>query len=259
MLRHTFAFALLPLALLTLVSTDAGACCSQRTFVASTGNDANPCTVVAPCRSFAAALGQTESHGEIIVLDSAGYGPVTIPNPISITAPPGIYAGITVVSGDGITVVTGSSSKVVLRGLTINGEGGQNGINFVSGQGLQIHDCVVSDMAANGIQLEAPGSTVLVTGTLVRQSLQSGIYLQGTQVAVLDGVRAEGNRYGVYARSGPSVTIRNSVVVNSFSGGGFNLEASSADSTMTISNSVSSSNSGHGVAASGNVSSAAPK
>ena len=77
---------------------------AQRTFVASTGLDANPCSIGAPCRSFGAAISHTDSDGEIIVLDSAGYGPVTIIQSVSIIAPPGVYAGISVFSGDGVTI-----------------------------------------------------------------------------------------------------------------------------------------------------------
>src|SRR5437870_11556491 len=76
---------------------------AQRTFVsAATGNDANPCTRTAPCRNFAAAIAQTASGGEVVVLDSGGYGTVTINQAVSLIAPSGVYAGITVFSGAGI-------------------------------------------------------------------------------------------------------------------------------------------------------------
>jgi hypothetical protein len=100
---------------------------AQRTFVASTGLDANPCSISAPCRSFCAAVAHTDINGEIIVLDSAGYGAVTITKSVSIIAPPGVYAGISVFSGNGVTIDS-PSAKVVLRGLSINGQGGNVGI-----------------------------------------------------------------------------------------------------------------------------------
>src|SRR6266571_6657569 len=82
---------------------------AQRTFVsAATGNDANPCTRTAPCRNFAAAIAQTQSGGEVVVLDSGGYGTVTITQAVSLVAPAGVYAGISVFSGTGITVNAGS-------------------------------------------------------------------------------------------------------------------------------------------------------
>jgi hypothetical protein len=82
---------------LTLVAAQAFA--AQRTFVASTGLDVNPCSITQPCRAFAAALALTDPDGEIIVKDSAGYGRVTIDRSVTITSPPGIYAGISVLAG----------------------------------------------------------------------------------------------------------------------------------------------------------------
>ena len=76
----------------------------QRTFVSGAGNDANPCSRTAPCRTFGAAMAQTNAGGEVYVLDSAGYGPFTINKSVSIVAPLGVTAGISVFSGDGIDI-----------------------------------------------------------------------------------------------------------------------------------------------------------
>src|SRR5437867_994768 len=114
------------LILLVLIAASAQAT-SLRTFVASTGLDTNPCSRTSPCRSFAAALVETAPSGEIIVLDSAGYGPVTINQSVTIVSPPGVYAGITATSGNGITISgTTQNDVVVIRGLTINGGGTGN-------------------------------------------------------------------------------------------------------------------------------------
>src|SRR4029450_1625619 len=99
---------------------------TQRTFVAHDGVDNPACSLAAPCRGFTAALAATSANGDVIVLDSAGYGTVTIAKAVSIIAPAGIYAGISVSSGNGVTVNAGASDKVVLRGLTINGQGGRS-------------------------------------------------------------------------------------------------------------------------------------
>ena len=88
-----------------------------------------------------------------MVLDSAGYGPVTITQSVSTVAPAGIYAGISVFSGDGITV-NGSNIVVTLRGLIINGQGGDNGIVFTSGKRLIVDRCTISNMASDGILLK---------------------------------------------------------------------------------------------------------
>src|SRR5215468_2475522 len=116
----------------TIASTGAYAL-SNRTFVSGHGNDANPCSLAAPCRSFAGAIAQTSPGGEIAVLDTAGYGAVTITKAISIVNEEGVEAGITATSGDGITINAGASDIVNLRGLTLVGAGGNNGITFTSG------------------------------------------------------------------------------------------------------------------------------
>ena len=90
---------------------------ASRTFVSGAGNDANACSIVAPCRSLGAALAQTNSAGEIVVLDSAGYGPVTIGKSVSITAPQGVYAGITTAT-DGVTINTPSIIRTLNSRLT---------------------------------------------------------------------------------------------------------------------------------------------
>src|SRR5438876_4188543 len=104
---------------------------AQRTFVASSGNDANPCTHDLPCRSFNAAIAATTAGGEVVALDSAGYGPATVTASITVAAAPGAHAAITVFSGTGITVNAGNTDRVGLRNLYINGLGGATGIDGV--------------------------------------------------------------------------------------------------------------------------------
>src|SRR5215831_8467973 len=117
----------------------------QRTFVSGLGNDANPCSRTAPCRTFGAAISQTNAGGEVYVLDSAGYGPFSINKSISIIAPLGVTAGISVFSGDGIDINAGGSDTIILRGLTVNNQGSTgNGIVFNTGGTLHIESCVVS-------------------------------------------------------------------------------------------------------------------
>ena len=121
-------------ALLALASAEA----AQRTFVASTGNDANPCSLAQPCRGFAAALNQTDVGGEIVVIDSAGYGVFTTDRSVSVIAPPGVHAGVSVFSPSNGITVDGPGAKVVLRGLSINGQGGAIGIWMRNGTELHV-------------------------------------------------------------------------------------------------------------------------
>src|SRR5262250_517751 len=142
----------------TLASTGAYAL-ANRTFVSGTGSDANPCSLAAPCRSFAGAITQTSPGGEIAVLDTAGYGTVTITQAVSIINEEGVEAGITVTSGDGITITAGASDVVNLRGLTLVGAAGSgNGITFKSGGNLNIQNCVIRGFAHSGLNLIPTGN-----------------------------------------------------------------------------------------------------
>jgi hypothetical protein len=109
-------------ALSVLTSTGASAT-AQRTFVSANGNDANPCSLAAPCRGLAAAVAAVASGGEVIVLDSGGYGTFAIGKSVSVIAPTGVYAGISVFSGAGITVSTVATDTVKLHGLTVSDQG----------------------------------------------------------------------------------------------------------------------------------------
>src|SRR5262249_12853448 len=129
----------------TLASTGAYAL-ANRTFVSGSGSDANPCSLAPPRRSFAAAIVQPAPGAHTAVHDAAGYGAVTITQSISIVNEEGVEAGITVTTGDGITVNAGASDVVNLRGLTIVGAGGGNGITF-NGGNLNIQNCVIRGFA----------------------------------------------------------------------------------------------------------------
>src|SRR5215831_13328873 len=122
--------ALLSAATLVATLASSSAYAANRTFVSGTGDDTNPCSLGAPCRSFAGAIVQTSAGGEIAVLDTAGYGAVTITKAVSIVNEEGVEAGITVTSGDGITINAGASDVINLRGLTLVGAGGGSGITF---------------------------------------------------------------------------------------------------------------------------------
>lgn len=216
---------------------------SQRTFVASNGLDTNACSLAAPCRTFDRAITQTNAGGEVIVQDSAGYGPVAVTKSITIAAPPGIYAGISVFTGDGVSI-NGASIIVVLRGLTINGQGpngqgGDNGINVIDAAMVHVEGCVIANMAHSGIwhtvgMLEAKD-------TIVRNSA-FGIYVQAGN-AVLDHVRVEGNATGVAAEFGGHVAMQDSLVTASSNIGVVATDSTLAgDSTVTITRSLISFN-----------------
>jgi hypothetical protein len=174
---------------ITLASSGAYAA-SNRTFVSGTGSDSNPCSLGAPCRSFAFALTQTSAGGEIAVLDTAGYGAVTINQAVSIVNEEGVEAGITVTSsGDGITVNAGPNDVVNLRGLTLVGASplSGNGITLHSAGALNIQNCVIRGFGAGGVALTPTISTdINISNTIVSGNVGNGINLfpSGTSLTV---------------------------------------------------------------------------
>jgi hypothetical protein len=201
------------LALTALLGAAPAWALSQRTFVASVGVNGNPCSITQPCRSIGAAIVQTSPGGEVIVLDSAGYGPFAVDRAISVIAPPGIYAGITVTNGNGITVSTGSSDVVVLRGLSINGQGGAQGVSIVSAKQVHIEDCTISNMGQEGIFIEG-GNYVRIAGTTLRSNVGSGVRVSSANsnslTLAIEYTRAVGNGFaGFLLRGGSQVTLHN--------------------------------------------------
>ena len=245
-------------AALTLASASVYGAAAQRTFVASNGNDLNPCSIVQPCRSFGSAIAKTLSGGEVIVLDSAGYGTVTITQSVSITAPPGVYAGISVPAGQAGVTVSGAGIVVVLRGLTINGVGGNFGVHFTgSGSRLRIENCAVSGVASTGVAMDAVASELVATDTIVRDNGGAGFALNVNALMLLDGVRVEHNAGdGVLVFSDPagtSATIRNSVLAyNGQAGVTAFMPPSPATTRIVVENSLLSHNSSDGATVGGN-------
>jgi parallel beta helix pectate lyase-like protein len=188
----------------------------QRTFVASTGSDANPCSRALPCRNFAAAMTAVAEGGEVVVLDSAGYGPVSITKSVSIIAPPGIYGGITALTGDAITVNVTSlvSAVVTLRGLTLNGQGADFGIDVAAVDILHVEDCEIAKFANAGVYFPA-GGRLIVTGTVARDNGQVGVQVwpsTGNSVATIDRCSLSNNGLGgLLAAGSSSVTASNTV------------------------------------------------
>jgi hypothetical protein len=218
----------------------------QRTFVSGLGNDLNPCSRTAPCRTFSQAISQTGAGGEVYILDTAGYGPFAITKAVSIVAQ-GVTAGISVFSGDGIDINVGSGETVILRGLTLSNHGSMgNGIAFLSGGTLHVESCVVSGFSAgNGILCNG-GGKLEVKDSIMRGN-GNGISITGTSSVAVDQVRLEGNSsIGLIAQDGAKVTVRNSIA--SDNAAGFDANSTGAAAVeLNIESCVASNNGSTGV------------
>src|SRR5688572_25881826 len=146
---------------------------ATRTWVSGVGDDVNPCSRTAPCKTFAGAISKTAAGGEINVMDAGAFGAVTITKSISIVNE-GFHAGVLATVGvNAITVNAGVNDIVVLRGLDINGAGtGGNGIRFLAGRTLHVEDCRIYGFAQRGIEAIAPtaGALLSVKDSMIRNN-----------------------------------------------------------------------------------------
>jgi hypothetical protein len=190
---------------------------AQRAFVASYGSDANSasgCFLGNPCRTFTAALSAVDAGGEILALDAAGFGAVTINKSVSIIGNPGFYAGIAASTGNAVTIAT-ASITVTLRGLSINSIGATNGIVMTNGSRLSIENCVVSNFSAGDGILVNTAARVRIVDSIVRDNSR-GIVMRGGADAAIANTKVLGNSVaGVMVNSGLASTITQAAVSDS--------------------------------------------
>jgi len=218
------------------------------TFVSSNGDDLNPCTRAAPCRSFAAAVLLTSPGGQVTMVDPGGYGAVTITRAISIVNDGVGEAGIADMSAgqDAITIQAGPSDVINLRGLTLNGLGtGRHGVNFVSGGTLNIQNCVIRAFpGGDGVFFNPTGSAAITIADTIVSDNAANIFveaLSGAVAASLQRVVAIGGGSGIaFVTANTGVlrgTIADSVAARSSIGAGQGVFASGAGVTATLVNS----------------------
>jgi hypothetical protein len=213
----------------------------NRSFVsAQIGNDTNTCVPTAPCRGFTKALSVTNPGGEIVVLDSGGYGSsLTIDKPVTIVAA-GVYAGMAVTAGTGIIVSVGGSEKVILRGLTINGAGGSTGIYVQSAGLVYVEECVIDGFTSHGINFNA--GRLFVKDTIIRNNAGNAINIfpgSGNHGAIIDHCRLEANNQGLLMQ-GPAnlvVTVKDTVIAKNVSSGLY-LNSTGFASVLNVEQSV---------------------
>ena len=214
------------IAVLFFVCSSTANAALQRAFVSSaTGSDANACTRPLPCRNFVAALAAINAGGEIVVLDSGGYGATTIDRSVSITSPSGVYAGITGVSGTAITVASGSSGIVSLRGLSLTSQGATTGIDVQSANVVQIDDSVVSGFVTIGIGMNSAGNPsgaqITIRNTTVKNGdpaastfNSNGIAISGNVKPFLNNVHVDRYGIGLLFQDTPVAVVGDTTVVN---------------------------------------------
>ncbi|MET4753848.1 right-handed parallel beta-helix repeat-containing protein [Bradyrhizobium sp. RT11b] len=231
---------------LSLLTSPASAQAS-RTWVSGVGDDVNPCSRTAPCKTFAGAISKTAVNGEINCLDPGGFGAVTITKSITIDCHE-VYGSILNALTNGINVAfdsfagTDVRKTVNLRNLSLQGfDTGLTGIRiFGAGAGsfVNIEDCLINGnfgSPGTGIADQRTNGTLNVVNTTVRDMGGSGFTIAsaaaGLIKATLSNVKVINAASGIGVGAGAAVHLSNSVVSSNsvagiaISGGGINIDA----------------------------------
>jgi hypothetical protein len=276
-IKQLFALGLAGL-MLSMVASPAWAQ-ATRTWVSGVGDDANPCSRTAPCKTFAGAISKTAASGEIDVLDPGGFGALTITKAITIANDGVGTAGVLVSGTNGIVVSAGPTDLVILRGLDIEGLNpapgpGLNGVNILQAGSVIIDHCKIYEFQQNGINFQPDnnGATLTVVDTVLANNGSNGgplgnygnalVQPVGTgvnafasfdRVQMLNGFKPGLRVDGSETTGVTTVSVRNSNV--QFSGGtGIAAQTEAPDNgvvTVTVDSSTITNNPGFGLHSTG--------
>ncbi|NML05423.1 right-handed parallel beta-helix repeat-containing protein [Sphingomonas sp. G-3-2-10] len=248
---------------------------ATRTWVSGVGDDANPCSRTAPCKTFAGAISKTAASGEINCIDQGAYGAVTITKSIMIMCDD-VEAGVLASGTNGIVVNAPADAVVFISGLDINGApvsaSGLNGIRFLAGGSLHVRNTTIRNFNGagpngNGISFQPSGdsklfvesSTITTNGTT---TTGAGILIQptgtGSAAVVITNSRVVlNNNLGVSVStngntgSGVAVTIDGSTLSSNKTGASIVTPAATTSAKIMIVNSTIANNSTWGILTSG--------
>jgi hypothetical protein len=200
---------------------------ATRTWVEGIGDDANPCSRTAPCKTFAGAISKTAAGGEIDAIDAGGYGGVTITKAITI-AGVGTNASILTSGTAGIIVNAGAGDDVIIRNVSLIGgaqcdgtqvAGSVHGIRYLAGRSLHLQNVDISQYPNAGVSLEPSGTlaypvSVLMEGVTSRNNCGAGLKSaagSSTITTTISGSHFDHNQNGIRNTAG-AVTVADSTL-----------------------------------------------
>jgi hypothetical protein len=224
-------------ALVVLASTMLAAQAS-RTWVSGVGDDANPCSRTAPCKTWAGAISKTAAGGEIDALDPGGFGAVTITKAITLDGGGGQVASVLVSGTNGIVVQAGANDVVIIRNMRINGIGsGINGVRFLSGKDLNLENDYIFGFTTNGVDValnQGTAASVHIINCVIKNN--GGVGISATNAVSpavqvgIDHTSVMINTTGILAGANSRVVVTNSTTQNS-SGTGTGVSGSGMAAT----------------------------
>jgi hypothetical protein len=221
-MKKTYLACLRTLALgaaaVTITATAAQAQ-ATRTWVSGVGDDINPCSRTAPCKTFAGAISKTATAGFIDVLDPGSFGAVTITKSLTIDGSGGSIAGVTAVLTQGISV-NSATAIVHLRNLQLDsptsGNKGINGVNVIAASQVHIEHCLISGFSNSAVNFQTAGS-LFVNDTTIQNNTSGGIVV-GNGRATIDRLFASGNGNAVVVTGPALVSVSNSTATGGSAG-----------------------------------------
>jgi len=230
---------------------------ATRTWVSGVGDDANPCSRTAPCKTFAGAISKTAVNGEIDALDPAGFGTVTITRSITIDGSATGVAGVlnAGVPGMIVNVTSGTDTlkSVTLRGISIQGAGsGTDGVRILSATKVFIEHCFIAGQNGGGngvVDSRTAGGLLEIYDTTIINNAGQGVTVNpssgSTQIdAHIFNSRISGNgSNGLFAGSNVRVTVFNSVINKNTGAGIFAQQTAGGNTNVSVDQCLVSSNS----------------
>jgi hypothetical protein len=184
---------------------------ATRTWVSGVGDDVNPCSRTAPCKTFAGAISKTAANGEIDALDPGGFGTITITKSITIEGA-GTNASILAAGTNGVVVndsLSGSPGSIIvsIRNISINGAGtGTVGVLITSGKIVHVEGCTIQGFKAGNARgindtRTVTGGYLFVKDTYIHNNGGGGVVVvpssgTPTLTSTLNNVRIEQNGEG---------------------------------------------------------------
>jgi hypothetical protein len=236
--------SLLILSTLMLLGSTLLSAQATRTWVSGVGDDANPCSRTAPCKTFAGAISKTAPGGEIDALDPGGFGALTITKSITLDGGGGQVASVLVAGTNGIVVAAGATDVVIIRNLRLDGllgngnpNAGLSGIKLLSAKALHIEHCTIFGFSQNGIDIESSTpAKIFVVDTFSTNNASAGLvsFSSGSTSTSIVGSRFEDNLYGVFDGTNGSSSSVIDIKDSDISGNGTGIVANTSVDTVHI-------------------------
>jgi hypothetical protein len=186
---------------------------ATRTWVSGVGDDVNPCSRTAPCKTFAGAISKTAAGGEIDCLDPGGFGAITITKSITIDCN-GVIGGVLYSAGSGVTV-NGTDIVVTLRNIQINGLGtGTNGVRFFNGKRVILENVFITGNATAGVVVNSMAGSghLVINNSEIVNGTNDGIRVSYGVTSVNNSTIAGNSIFAMIAENGGVINANNNMI-----------------------------------------------